>query len=204
MQVGKLCNAVLTTAAILIMASPAQATLTARYLDSVAGIDAWYDSDQGITWLRGVHHGAGSVTLVDPSHLIWNDANAWATGLGGGWRLPTTLAFGDSEMGDLWSAGFMTTGYFEGLVTDAAMRPKYWSNAINADNNIWWYFSPEVGTENYSDNSILAYSNTYAMAVHAGDVGRATEDPGTPVPEPESILLALGALGALALVRCKV
>ena len=98
MQVGKLCNAVLTTAAMLIMASPAQATLHARYLDSVAGIDAWYDSDQGITWLRDVHHGAGSVTLVDTSHLIWNDANAWATGLGSGWRLPTTLAVGNSEM----------------------------------------------------------------------------------------------------------
>ncbi|WP_413899609.1 PEP-CTERM sorting domain-containing protein [Rhodoferax sp.] len=204
MQVRKCFHAMLTAAAVLIMAAPAQATLQARYLDGIAGVDAYYDSVQGITWLRDVHHGAGSVTLFDPSHLIWNDADAWATGLGSGWRLPTTVAVGDSEMGNLWTAGDMTTGHFPGLVTDAAMRPVYWSNAINADNNIWWFFSPGVGTESYSNNSILAYSNAYAMAVHAGDVGRTTEEPGTPVPEPESILLLLSALGALALVRRKV
>ena len=196
MQVGKYFNAVLTAAAALIMASPAQATLQARYLDGVAGIDAYYDSAQGITWLRDVHHGAGSVTLLDASHLIWSDADAWATGLGSGWRLPTTVAVGDSEMGDLWNAGDMTNGHFPGLVTDAAMRPKYWSNAIDANNNIWWYFSPEVGMEGSNTNAILAFSNAYAMAVHAGDVGRTTEVTGTSVPEPESILLLLTALGA--------
>ncbi|MDP2371342.1 PEP-CTERM sorting domain-containing protein [Rhodoferax sp.] len=110
-------------------------------MDGIAGVDAYYDNVLGITWLRDVHHGAGSVTLCDPSHVIWNDADAW------------------------------------------------------------WFFSPAVGRATYNNNSILAYSNTYAMAVHAGDVGRSTEDPGVPVPEPESILLVFGALGALVLVR---
>lgn len=210
MQIRKCFHAMLTAAAVLMMAAPAQATLVARYLDGVAGVDAWYDTATDLTWLRDVHHADGTFSLTSPSALTWAAGSAWAAGLGTGWRMPSTLdATGwetTSEMFALSTGGNLTSAYFQGLVTDPAMRPVYWSETMVSfwGPTVHFNFSPSPPTNGYSSDSILSSSNTYAMAVHAGDVGRAAEEPGTAVPEPESMLLVLGALGALALVRRKV
>lgn len=210
MQVGKFFNAVLTATAMLIMAPPAQATLQARYLDGVAGIDAWYDTATDLTWLRDVHHADGTFNLTSPSSLTWASGSAWAAGLGSGWRMPSTLDDTGwettSEMFTLATEGNLTSAYFQGLVTDPAMRPVYWSETMVSfwGPTVHFNFGPTPPANGYSSDSILAFSNTYALAVHAGDVGRAVDIPGSSVPEPESILLVWSALGALALVRRKV
>lgn len=193
--------------ASLIAAAPAQASLSPRYLDAGSSIDAYYDNVLGITWLADVHSNPGA---GGGSQLTWVGANAWATDLSLGlsldWRLPTTDAtnYHNSEMGALWDSGDMTAANFDGFVTDSAMRPRYWSSTEAADWGaaVHWHFFPSSPFQDTSDDSILASSNTYAMAVHAGDVGRSTAgDLPQAVPEPESILLMLVGLGAMAWVR---
>ena len=191
---------------MMLGAIPAQATMEARYLDATPGVDAWYDTASGLTWLRDVHHADGSFTMTNPSKLIWLDANAWATGLGTGWRMPSTSDALDwatnSEMLNLSTEGNMTSAYFQGLVTDPAMRPVYWSSTEVSSwgHTVHYYFIPTPPGNNYNDDSILAYDNTYALAVHAGDVGRTTEYP-TTVPEPSTFLLLGAGIGGLAFWR---
>ena len=202
MLTGKFFKAVLTSTAVLALAAPAQANLIARYLDATTGVDAWFDDSTSLTWLRGVHTGTpvGSLTSTD--------ANTWALGLVYGsvddWRLPSTVAVGNSEMGSLWDAGNFTGTYFQNLGINYPGRSTlYWSNQIGTQ-NLFWYMLGTSGLEAASSNAVLASIPGYSIAVHDGDVGRSTEEvvpPGNSVPEPESLLLALTALGALALAR---
>ena len=68
----------------------------------------------------------------------------------------------------------------------------YWSGTEYAPSPVnAWYFYPSIGTRDTSSKN----DQFYAMAVRPGDVLAAQ------VPEPESLLLALTALSALALVR---
>jgi hypothetical protein len=68
----------------------------------------------------------------------------------------------------------------------------YWSGTEYAPNpDGAWYFSTFSGNQSVLNET----SQFYAMAVRPGDVLAAQ------VPEPESLLLALTGLGALALVR---
>jgi hypothetical protein len=202
MLTGKFFKAVLTTTAVLALAAPAQATLVARYLDATAGIDAYYDDYSNITWLRNANvNGA----------MSWADANTWASnyslGSYGDWRLPTTNCSANpclnSEMGHLWytelgnptNGGYMTnSGGFQNLQSDFT----YWLGTAFSINDAWNFY-PLIGTQNLNGKTGLAY----AFAVSDGSVGRSTEEvvPSGTVPEPESILLALTALGALALAR---
>lgn len=85
-------------------APPAVAALLPRDLDGdPSTVEAYYDTDINVTWLRDANLGAGSSyddgTPGQPStsdgRMTWGNAKAWAETLVifgiGGWRLPTTL-----------------------------------------------------------------------------------------------------------------
>ena len=114
------------TAAVLLLATSAQATLLGRDLsgNAVATNSAsavfFYDTDRNITWLRNANAAAGSsfdngASSTD-GRMGWNNAMAWAADLTVGsfsdWRLPVaqnpltcTISIYNctaSELGHLW------------------------------------------------------------------------------------------------------
>jgi MYXO-CTERM domain-containing protein len=207
-------------AGAVMLAASAQAALVGRDINgnAVAGDAAssvfLYDTDRKITWLRDANAGAGSTFDnggdTTDGRMTWANAVAWADALTVGafddWRLPTALnADGSgpcgpaynctgSEMGHLWytalgntAGAFTNDGDFLNMQSDA-----YWSGTEFApDPNNAWLFSTGNGNQFALDKNF----QFYAMAVRPGDVLAAQ------VPEPESRLLALTGLGALALVR---
>ena len=179
-------------AAALLLAGAAHAELLNRYLDGDTEVDAFYDTDLNITWLRD----ADMNGLMD-----WNAADTWANTLVvggiGGWRLPT--AYGCicntcGDMGHLWYAELgngvpygspMTnTGDFQNL-----HAYNYWTGTEALSPSSRFRFNMHYGLLGQGDTSYEAY----AMAVHPGDVGA--------VPEPEACALMLTGLAGLALAR---
>lgn len=91
-------------AVTLLLTGPAVAALQDRDLDGDTVVDAFYDTDLNITWLRNAN-------VNGP--MTWENAVAWAAGFSFGaysdWRLPTTADAPcsgpnctGSEMGHLW------------------------------------------------------------------------------------------------------
>ncbi len=219
MQINKILGRLLAAiSTAVVFATSAQAALLGRDVNgvAVAGSDAssvfLYDTDRNITRLRDANVNG---------QMTWAAANTWAAGYSIGiydhWRLPTVVqpdaacsesfdaggsfgiqSFGlnctGSEMGHLWytelgntAGSFTNDGDFLNMQSSA-----YWSGTEYAPNpSNAWYFSTFNGFQSADGKN----GQFYAMAVRPGDVLAAQ------VPEPESLLLALTALGALALVR---
>lgn len=181
-----LCALTLT----MLMSGTAQATLLDRDLDHNGQVDAFYDTDLNITWLRNANVNG---------RMPWGTAISWADGLSfagyDDWRLPISdgclqTNCTRSEMGHLFyielgnSAGALTnTGKFRNLLFST-----YWSGT--AENGV-----PSAAVAfgmNGFQVYILARDTTalYAMAVRPGDVA--------PIPEISSqgaLLLGLMVLG---------
>lgn len=182
-------GAVATAAAMtLLLAAPAQAALQDRDLDGDSVVDAFYDTDLDITWLRNAN-------LNGP--MQWEQAMAWVDGFSfagySDWRLPTSDGCSGfecigSEMGHLW---YIDLG-------NAAPGPM--TNTGGFQNfQAWPHFS---GTELDADSvDIFDTANGFqtgggkgqfyfALAVRDGDV--------PVVPEPQTYALLLLGLTTFA------
>lgn len=183
-------------ASALLLAGAAQAALVNRDLDGDTFVDAFYDTDLNITWLRN----------ADVNGLQnWNDANDWANAYSFGgfddWRLPTGATgtctgynCTDNEMGHLW---YVELGNVAGAITNFGgfqnlQSYYYWSGTQFAPDPIYaWYFNPGDGQQQIRG---LEY-RFHAMAVRSGDVATTT------VPEPSTVVLLLAGFAALARAR---
>lgn len=180
-------------ASALLIAGAAQAALQDRDLDGDTVVDAFYDTDLDITWLRN----------ADVNGLMgWWTAVAWADGYSFAgyedWRLPTSDTCAEynctgSEMGHLWylelgnPAGGPPNnlGSFQNWQYD-----RYWSGTEYAPiPGYAWGFYTYYGLQ-FATSKGFAY---YAMAVRDGDVAV--------VPEPATYVLVLAGLTGLALAR---
>jgi hypothetical protein len=206
-------------AGAVMLAASAQAALVGRDINgnAVAGDAAssvfLYDTDRKITWLRDANAGAGSTFDnggdTTDGRMTWANAVAWADALTVGafddWRLPTALnADGSgpcgpahnctgSEMGHLWYTALGNTAF--AFTNDGdflnMQSSVYYSGTEFAPFPFAWSFFTNGGFQSAGNKNV----QLFAMAVRPGDVLAAQ------VPEPESLLLSLTGLGALALVR---
>lgn len=179
--------------ALVVAASTAQAALQDRDLNGDSVVDAFYDTDLDLTWLR-------NADVNGP--MNWNTAVAWADGFSfagyADWRLPTSdtcegYNCTGSEMGHLYFVelgnpvgGLMTnTGDFQNLQSYV-----YFSGKEHASNPGWaWGFYMFYGFQGPGGKE----GPFYAMAVRDGDVAV--------VPEPQTALLLLAGLTVLVLAR---
>jgi len=179
--------------AIISSVASTHAALLDRDLDNDSSIDAFYDTELNITWLRNANvNGA----------MTWDEAMSWANNFSfagyADWRLPSPLNQDGSgpcvmmnctgsEMGHLWysqlgnlSGGPMTnTGNFQGLQSG----PGYW-NGLELTSTNGWTFRTESGLQVGG----LKSEPRFALIVRSGDVA--------PVPEPATYALML--LGVIA------
>jgi len=188
-------------AALSVATLSAQAALVARPGGMV------YDTTLNITWLQNWNTNG---------LMNWTTANNWANNLVYGgfddWRLPTSLnADGtgpcgpaincsDSEMGHMFYNNWGATGFSAFSTGSNAANLAlftnvqsfvYWSGTSFAPNpGLAWNFSSVNGFQNGSSKSIALF----AVAVRPGDVAAS-------VPEPQTLALALLALGATMVVR---
>lgn len=182
--------------AAVLLAGVAQAALQDRDLNGDKVVDAFFDTDLNITWLRD----------ADVNGLMhWDAAMRWVRDFSfagyADWRLPTTepLCQGwhctDSEMGHLWyvelgNVPFTMTNKGEFLNLHSVAEHPYWSSTVDpSDPNRIWGFNMNYGGQGTGTRR----SDWYAMAVRDGDVGA--------VPEPSGGLLGLLGLGLLAAMR---
>ena len=175
----------------VLMAGAAQAALQDRDLDGNTVVDAFYDTDLDVTWLRDA-----DVNGV----MDWYSSVSWAENYTFGaytdWRLPTSdqcigLNCTGSEMGHLWyvelgnPAGgpMLNTGDFENLQSFGYYSSTVWE----ANPNGVMAFRTGEGYQGGDDRS----NPYYAMTVRDGDVPS--------IPEPETYALMLAGLAGLAM-----
>ncbi len=204
-----------------------ETTLQPRDLDGDTVIDAFYDTELNITWLRNANANG---------QKTWDDANAWAASLVVGaysdWRLPTMVDTGAPGC-DLSNAGGTDCGYNVQTKTGATvfseMAHLYY---VALDNKA--LFAPGTGIapqagwgltntgdfENVQSDAYwfdLEYApiSRKAWYFHPATGGQNREDkidvsyalavrPGdvaAAVPEPQTYGLMLLGLGALAMAR---
>jgi len=210
-------------ATMVALAGAAQAALIDR------GGGMIYDTTRNITWLADMNYaqtsGHTGTGVNANGTMTWDAANAWANNLVFGdfsdWRLPTLdpndasctggfgLGVGYNCTGGELSGLFVTDlGYNNngsGLITsdDTAEQNAnlalfsnvqssvYWSGTEYApDPDVAWFFSTRFGGQSFVGKSFALY----AVAVRPGDVAAS-------VPEPQTLALALLALGATAVAR---
>lgn len=205
-------------AAILTLTGAAQAALINR------GGGMIYDSTRNITWLADMNYAMTSGHDAD-GRMTWTAAKAWADNLTFGgysdWRLPTLNSADTSCTGGFGvGIGFdCTGGELSGLfVTDLGNKANesvlnqvgdtplqianlalfsnvrsfgYWSGTEYAPLPLFaWGFGTSVGYQGYG----VKGDALYAVAVRPGDVAAS-------VPEPQTLALALLALGATVVAR---
>ena len=158
---------------------------------------SFYDSNLNITILNNWNIGRGywsATAAAGSAQALAKSAGFAATGLTG-WILPT--GDGDSAAGGLnqflsiWNdvggtlAGLQ--GQFDGVQTD-----DYWSGTVFASvgSGLAWRFRTLNGDQQFTDQ----FRSLYAVAVRPGDVAAS-------VPEPQTLALALLALGATVVAR---
>lgn len=224
----KLLSSLLAGTVALILAAPAQATLQARDLDGDTVTDAFYDTTLNITWLRnadvngrmnwdeanvwanGYSFGGYSdwrlPVMVDTGAPGCNMTTVGGTDCGYNVQTGSGSTV-YSEMASLWydtlgnkaiftpgtgdwgqpGWGLTNTGGFQNMQSNL-----YWSGleyVLYPD--FAWSFHTSGGAQGVMNK----VNEVYAIAVRPGDVAAAQ------VPEPESGLLAVTGLSALALIR---
>lgn len=193
MQSKGLKRAVLGAAAVgaLLLAGTAQAALQDRDLDGNGQVDAFYDTDLNLTWLREANvNGRGS----------WSDAVVWAENFTFGglddWRLPTSdqctgTSCTGSEMGHLFLVEAAGTAFPYGF--EHLQAAYYWSGtpAVGSPTTAAMVFNPLTGQQIVG--VAPPWVTNYAMAVRDGDVPS--------IPEPATYALMLAGLAGLALAR---
>jgi hypothetical protein len=160
-------------AALLAMTNTAQATLINLGNGTVK------DDTTNLIWLQDWNVNGND---------IWSTQKAWAEGLdfagSTDWRLPEISEYAAlfTEYGDLTQVADFTN------VQPDKNFDNYWSGTSPTVGSAW-YFNPVDGFQ-YDDFRSLPY---FAVAVRPGDVAA--------VPEPQTLALALMALGAMVVAR---
>ena len=159
-------------AATVAMAGTAQGALVSLSDGTVQ------DTNTNLIWLQNWNvNGAAN----------WATQKAWAEGLdfahSDDWRLP-----GITEYANLFTAyGDLTSNTLPFVDVQTGI---YWSGTEFAPGITAWLFFPDLGNQ-YDDSETYRF---FAVAVRPGDVT-------APVPEPQTLALALLALGATVVAR---
>jgi hypothetical protein len=197
-----------------------ETTLLPRDLDGILanGPEAYFDTALNVTWLTDANF-ANSSGYVSRTHgpggnMVFGEALLWAGSLniGGvdGWRLPAVSINSDhevdtssSELSHLYVVALGNTGVLSNTGPFSNLEPhRYWT--FDPDT----FAAAHFNTGNGASDAINAFRDMpdRAWAVHAGDVGIVftpsvvlTGPLAPPVPEPESVALALVGVACVGL-----
>lgn len=190
--------------------------LQSRDIDGNGSIDAYYDPNLNVTWLKNVHlektetFGVPlpSLQLTNTGHpnMSYYDAEAWIAGMnshnGAGyfgyndWRLPTgepgaNCQLTSTDPDDLCYLGEM--GYFGRAYNDALplfdgmVSGQYWTTTNLTNPDYTYSVNASRGYLGYAPK----YANLFTVVVKNGDV----------VPVPAAIWLLGSALAGLGFLR---
>jgi MYXO-CTERM domain-containing protein len=165
---------------------------------------SFYESNLDLTILNNWNIGKGSwsASAVDGSaQALAESAGFAATGLTG-WTLPTgngtSVAGGPDQFLSIWMDAYYDSlgglqAQFEGVQTG-----RYWSSTLYGDypSNAWYLWIYVMPNGIYTAIPLTTNQNDqlYTVAVRPGDVAAF-------VPEPQTLALALLALGAAVVAR---